>query len=95
MTFKFEKGWKTKEGWIALPPDINNKEIREKHKLIKKIKVFRNNAGLSQKDLAIKLKVTQGRVAQIESGVETKMVSFDLLFKILNILGYNYTVVLK
>lgn len=76
----------------ALALGINPKEIREKHKLIRRIKAMRNELDLSQAELAKKLKVTQGRVAQIESGIGTRTVSFDLLLHILDILGCDYTI---
>ncbi len=77
---------------LALALGVNPREIREKRKLIHRIKVMRNEMGLSQAQLAKKLKVTQGRIAQIESGIGTRTVSFDLLLHILDTLGCDYTI---
>jgi transcriptional regulator with XRE-family HTH domain len=41
----------------------------------------RKEQKISQAELAKKAGVTQGRVAQIESGVRTSKVSFDVLLK--------------
>jgi hypothetical protein len=37
--------------------------------------------------------VTQGRIAQIESGVGTCRVRFDVLLNIVTTLGYDYQIV--
>ena len=39
--------------------------------------------------------VLEGRIAQIESGVGTSKVTFDVLLNILNFLGYDFKVSLK
>lgn len=71
---------------------VNVAEVREKHKLIQQIIKVRKKAALSQVQLAKKLNVTQGRVAQIESGVGTHRVTFDVLLHILCILGYEFKI---
>ena len=74
---------------------LNAAEVREKQKLIQQIIKARKQMGLSQTDLAAKLGVTQGRVAQIESGVGTRKVTFDVLLHILSLLGYEFKIVSK
>lgn len=70
-------------------------EVREKQNLIQFIIKARKSAGLSQAILAKKMKITQSRIAQIESGVGTANVSFDILFSILLVLGYNFRIITK
>ena len=77
---------------LALSLGINPRENGEKHKLIGRIKAMRSEPGLFQAQLAKKLKVTQGRVAQIESGIGTRTVSFDLVLHVLDTLGFDYTI---
>lgn len=68
-------------------------EVREKQRLIELIISARKKKKLSQENLAKKLGVTQGRIAQIESGIGTSKITFDVLFNILMVLGYNYRIV--
>lgn len=70
-------------------------EVREKQRLIEMITKIRKAKKLSQIALAKKLGVSQARVAQIESGIHTSKVSFDVLFHILITLGYDYRVVTR
>ena len=70
-------------------------EVREKQRLSELIARTRKQRGLSQAALAKKLKVSQGRIAQIESGVGTAQVTFDVLLGVLVALGYDYRVVAK
>lgn len=72
---------------------INIAEAREKQRLIQQIVKARKKAGLSQVQLAKKVEVTQGRIAQIESGIGTKRVSFDVLLHLLTVLGYEFKIV--
>jgi len=74
---------------------VNSAEVREKQRLIQQIVKIRKNAGLSQAQLAKKLNVTQGRIAQIESGIGTSQVTFDVLLHILNVLGYEFKITSK
>lgn len=74
---------------------VNPSEVREKQHLIKLIIKARKLNGLSQEGLAKKIGVTQGRIAQIESGVGTAKITFDLLLHILGILGYDFKIVSK
>lgn len=71
----------------------NITEIREKHKLVAMIIKIRKAKKLSQAALAKKLGISQARVAQVESGIGTAKITFDILFNILVALGYDYRVV--
>ena len=70
-------------------------EVREKQRLMQMIVKTRKEKGLSQAKLAKKVGVTQGRIAQIESGVGTARVTFDVLLGILGTLGYDFKIVVK
>lgn len=74
---------------------VNQAEVEEKHKLIKTLIKKRKDANISQAELAKRAGVSQGRIAQIESRIGTKKVTFDVLFKLLGILGYEAKIVLK
>ena len=74
---------------------VNPSEVREKQHLIKLIIKARKSRGLSQEGLAKKIGVTQGRIAQIESGIGTAKITFDLLLHILGTLGYDFKIVSK
>lgn len=78
---------------LAKSLGANISEVREKQRLIGMIVKIRKGRKLSQAALAKKLGVSQARVAQIESGVGTSKVSFDIIFSILTALGYDYRVV--
>ena len=75
----------------SLGADIT--EVREKQKLIGMIIKIRKAKKLSQAALAKKLGISQARIAQIESGIGTAQVTFDVLFSVLVALGYDYRVV--
>ena len=75
----------------SLGADVS--EVREKQRLMSMIVKIRKGKKLSQAALAKKLGVTQARIAQIESGIGTAKVTFDVLFHILTCLGYDYKVV--
>ena len=77
---------------LAKSLGANVTEIREKQKLIAMIVKIRKAKKLSQAALAKKLEISQARVAQIESGIGTAQVTFDILFNILVALGYDYRV---
>ena len=74
---------------------VNASEVREKQKLIGQIVKARKIAGLSQVALAKKVGVSQSRIAQIESGIGTSKITFDVLLNILAILGYDFSIVPK
>lgn len=80
---------------LAKSLGANITEIREKQKLIAMIIKIRKAKKLSQSALAKKLEISQARVAQIESGIGTAQVTFDILFNILVALGYDYRVVTR
>lgn len=78
---------------LAKSLGINPVEVREKQKLMQLIVDARKEKGLSQAALAKKLGVSQGRIAQIESGVGTAKVTFDVLLNVLLTLGYEIKIV--
>lgn len=78
---------------LAKSVGANVSEVREKQRLIAMIVRTRKAQELSQAGLAKKIGVSQARIAQIESGIGTAKVSFDVLFNILVALGYDYRVV--
>ena len=80
---------------LAKSLDINAKEVHEKQKLMQLIIKVRKAKGLSQAALAKKMGVSQSRIAQVESGVGTAKVTFDILLNILSVLGYGFTIVAK
>jgi DNA-binding XRE family transcriptional regulator len=80
---------------LAKSLGINPVEVREKQKLIQLIVDARKEKGLSQAALAKKIGVSQGRIAQIESGVGTAKVTFDVLLNVLRTLGYEIKLVPK
>ena len=80
---------------LAKSLGANVTEIREKQRLVGLIVKTRKAKKLSQAVLAKKLGISQARIAQIESGVGTARVTFDVLFNMLVALGYDYRVVTK
>ena len=58
------------------------------------IKKRRQELAYTQAELAKLLNISQSRIAKIESGLSTKNISFDLLFRILTALGFEFKVVL-
>ena len=80
---------------LAKTLGVNAAEVREKQKIIQLIIAARKKAKLSQAALAKKIGVTQGRIAQIESGVGTSKMTFDVLLNILMALGYDFKIVSK
>lgn len=73
--------------------DIN--EIDQKLKLRDMIVKVRTTRGLSQDELAGLVGVSRSRIAQIEAGVRMHRMSFDILLRVLNSLGYKYTITTK
>lgn len=80
---------------LAKQLGINESEVREKQRLIERVIKLRKQNGLSQVELAKRVGVSQSRIAQIESGVGTSKISFDVLLNIISVLGFNYEVRLK
>ena len=80
---------------LAKSLGVNPVEVREKQKLIELIIDARTDKGLSQAALAKKMGVSQGRVAQIESGIGTAKITFDVLLNVLNELGFDFKIVAR
>ena len=80
---------------LAKSLGANVTEIREKQRLVELIVKERKAKKLSQAALAKKLGISQARIAQIESGVGTAKVTFDVLFNMLVALGFDYRVITK
>ncbi len=80
---------------LAKSLGANITEVREKQRIAGLIVKSRKEKKLSQAALAKKLGISQARVAQIESGVGTAKVTFDVLFNMLVALGFDYRVVTK
>lgn len=78
---------------LAKSLGVDPAEVREKQKLMELISEARQERGLSQLALAKKLGVSQGRIAQIESGVGTAKVTYDVLLNVLRTLGYEIKIV--
>lgn len=78
---------------LAKSLGLNEAEVREKQKLVRTIVKTRKSEGISQTTLAKKIGVTQSRIAQIESGVGTAKVTFDVLLGILIALGHDFKIV--
>lgn len=74
---------------------VDVQEVREKHRLIELIKKARKEKKVSQAQLAKKLGITQGRIAQVESRKGTAKVTFEVLLSILRELGYECKIVAK
>ena len=80
---------------LAKSLGVSIAEVREKQRLIDLIIKARRERRLSQAALAKKLGISQSRIAQIESGIGTATVSFDILLGILVALGYDFKVIMK
>lgn len=74
---------------------VSYSEIKEKQRLIERIKSLRKEQNLSQAQLAERIGVSQSRIAQIESGLGTSKISFDVIFHIIYELGFSCEVRLK
>ena len=80
---------------LAKSLGVNASEVREKQKLISLIVKTRKERNISQVKLAKKVGVSQGRIAQIESGVGTSKITFDVLLSVLSTLGYDFKILPK
>jgi predicted XRE-type DNA-binding protein len=80
---------------LASDLGVNYFEMKEKQRLIDRIRNLRKEQNLSQAQLAEKIGVSQSRIAQIESGIGTSKISFDVIFNIIHELGFNCEVRLK
>ena len=74
---------------------INVSELREKQRLIRLIVKTRKELNISQASLAKKMNVSQARIAQIESGIGTNTITFDVLLNVLSFLGMDFKIVTK
>ena len=70
-------------------------EIDEKLRLRDVIVRVRKKRGITQDELARRVGVSRSRIAQIESGVKLHKMSFDILLRILQGLGYRYKITAK
>ena len=77
---------------LAQNLDLSISEVREKQRLAQLIIKIRKNQAISQAKLAKLAGVSQGRIAQIESGVGTSKVTFDILLNLLLLLGYDFKI---
>ena len=68
---------------------VNINELRQKEQLIEKIVKSRKGVNLTQGQLAEMVGVSQPRIAQIENRTKIGKISFDVLFKILGVLGHD------
>ena len=80
---------------LASDLGVNYFEMKEKQRLIDRIRNLRKEQNLSQAQLAEKIGVSQSRIAQIESGIGTSKISFDVIFNIIHELGFNCEAHLK
>lgn len=80
---------------IAKNLGVDVAEVRAKQDLVRQIIKARQAKRLSQAALAKKVGVSQGRIAQIESGIGTVNVSFDVLLHILLVLDYTFKIVTR
>lgn len=80
---------------VAKNLGIDAEEVRAKQRIIQFIVKSRKEKKLTQAALAEQAGLSQARIAQIESGIGTAKITFDVLLRIVSLLGYNYEVVLK
>jgi len=80
---------------LAKSLGVDVAEAREKQRLMKLITTTRKAEKISQVALAKKVGVSQSRIAQIESGVGTTRISFDVLLSVLRALGFEFKIVSK
>lgn len=70
-------------------------EIDQKLKLREMIVKLRKQQGLTQEDLAQQVGISRTRIAQIENGIKIHKMSFDVLLRVLQGLGYRYRISAK
>jgi len=80
---------------LAASLGVSVSEAREKQKLMQLIVKIRKEKKLSQAALVKKVGVSQGRIAQTESGIGTAKVSFDVLLNLLLALGCDFEIVAR
>lgn len=74
---------------------IDISEAREKQRLMSLIVKTRKSKKFTQAEIGKMAGISQSRIAQIESGVGTAKITFDVLFRILGVLGKDYRIVVK
>lgn len=79
------------EQWASeMGVDIH--EINQKLQLRELIIKLRNRQKLTQDELAKNVGISRSRIAQIENGIRLHKMSFDVLLRIVQALGYNYSI---
>lgn len=78
---------------LAKDKGIDLEEVTAKQKLMLLISKTRKAKGVTQAELGRIVGVSQARIAQIETGVGTSKITFDVLFRILAALGKGCRVV--
>jgi len=92
MKSKVEKYKSAKEFGKALGlTDLEMELIRQKKKLIEKLRKAREHKGLSQAELAHKVSSKQPAIARMESG-QVSEVSLDFLCKVAMVLEVSVTI---
>ena len=80
---------------LAKKIGVSYEEVEEKHRLIGEIVKARRGKKMSQAALGKKMGLSQARIAQIESGIGTAKITYDILFSVLNVLGLKVRVQVK
>jgi transcriptional regulator with XRE-family HTH domain len=89
-------GWETiTTKKVAKELGVDFIELQAKHTLIEKIVKARTRKKLTQEQLVELIGKSQSWIAKVESGIGTKRVTFETLFKILFALGYEYKISTK
>ncbi len=74
---------------------VDMHEIDEKLRLRGLIVKLRKKQKLTQDQLAKNAGVSRSRIAQIENGIRIHKMSFDILLRIVQALGYDYSIATK
>jgi DNA-binding XRE family transcriptional regulator len=91
------KEYLTQSGNINLE-DWSNEMGIDIHEIDQKLKIrdiivkVRKKQEITQEELAEKVGVSRSRVAQIENGIKLHKMSFDILLRVLQGLGYKYNI---
>ena len=70
-------------------------EIDQKLKLREMIVKLRKQQELTQEELAERVGISRARIAQIENAVKIHKMTFDVLLRVLQGLGYQYKISAK
>ena len=85
--------WKNvKIGQLADQMGVDINEVDQKLKLRELIIKIRSRRGLTQDELAEMVGVSRARIAQIEAGIKLHRTSFDIFLRVLQGLGYQYSI---